>query len=281
MTKLQKASGNEELFHLRDTYKHKEKVNNLYLMNEWLQSSKAYQTILFCDMGDGMAAFKDEGDFYRVVFALSDGVLFRFPTLDKDLCCDLVEIGGKTDPKETYGEQLLLSNGFAIVDHQEQMRFCCGELHQQAVEMKETYLRQLQTLQLRYTCAGLSEFKKIKQLVHKELGRYDAIDLDDNGMLEEAQKGNIICFAGKDKIAAAYFFKPYAGRIVVEPEYRGQHLSKMLRMLFIAQERWHDSKENQYDWVRMGNEPSRRCLLSVGAVSTGKEKKRFVKLCST
>lgn len=277
MIKLQKAAGNEELLALKGAYQHRREINNLYLMNEWLRFPEAYRTISFFNTEDGMAAFKDEGDFYRVVFAASSGGYLQIPTLDKELCCDLVKIGGETVYEKTHEEQFLYNNGFSLIDCQEQLRFCCGSLHVQAMEKKESILRQLQEMHLQYVRAGIPELKEIRRLIRKEMGRYDAILLNDRALEVEAQKGNIVCLLGVDGIVAAYFCQPYSGWIVVSPDYRGKQLSKMLRLLFIAQKRWADSTENQYDWVSVDNEPSRRCLFSVGAVLTGKVKNRFLK----
>ena len=277
MTKLQKATGNEQLLALKAAYNHQRNVNNLYLMNEWLQSPEAYQAIVYQDLGNGMAAFRDEGDFYRVVFALPVGSCYHFPPLDKELCCDLVEIGGEAAPAKEYGEDFLFDNGFSLIDCQKQLRFCCGSQHRQAVKKEESILRQLRAMHLQYINAGRGELEEIRRLIRRELGRYDAVLLNERELEAEAQKNNIVCIKGTNGIAAAYFFQAAGGRIVVAPAYRGKRLSEMLRMLFIAQERWLNSRENQYDWVGADNTPSLRCLFSIGAVATGKVKKRFIR----
>lgn len=228
-----------------------------------------------------MVAFKDEGDFYRIVFALRTFFAdYEFPYIDKELCCDLVKIGGRNADIENDGERILTNNGFSLLECHDQLRFCCGNLHHQAMEKKEFCLQWLHERHLQYVFAGPADLDAVQNLICLGLGRYDAICLSEEFFLREAELGNIVCLMAADEMAAVYFFQPWGGRIVVSPAYRGKRLSEMLRMLFITQPRWLNSKQNQYDWVRTDNEPSRRCLLSIGAVPTGKIKKRFIKASS-
>lgn len=227
--------------------------------------------------GDALFLFIDRGDYYMMLFSGVSGDTYAIPSADKEISCDVFEMAESGNRNEKELNALFLKNGFICKHKYEQFRLSYGKLHKRAIEYVEQNYLAFQQMGLSVEPPKLKDKQEIEDLISSKISKYDKLDLSTDEWKSQVNNGNIICIYKDDILAAVYCFSHQAGRIVVKEQYQGKNLSTYLRMYFAAQPRWENSQENQYAWVEFGNLASKKALIKVDAINTGKLKYRYIK----
>ena len=228
-------------------------------------------------MGQTLFLFVEQGEYYLMFFVGLSPWTARFPSVEKDICCDVFEGAIVLEPEKGELHQFLEQNGFVCENKYEQVTFSYGKLHTRALDFITNKFWYLNERGLRVGVVRLEDKPEIERLIISQISKYDNIIINDEEWQTEINNENIVGIFDGDILVAFYYFSPKAGRILVKEEYRGHNLSVYLRMYFAAQARWKNSHQNQYDWVEDINLSSKRTFEKLGAVYTGKIKYRYIK----
>lgn len=251
--------------------------NNVYLIDGSLNVGSIFGGAFFAESEEGMLCFLDRGTHYQLVLSVLPKTGNCLPEMDKEVCCEFIEYsGGNLERAEPF-QAFLRVNGFEQISVFQELRYCAGQLHSSAKAKLQNELAYLKRLGMSLEPARPESKEEIERLIFNEIGKYDRLSFGETEWLNQISRGNITAIYHEEELAAFDLFQPSGSRFVVKPSFRGMGLGHIVKIAFLAEERWEHSGQWQREWVAIGNTPSQKTMQKLGYSQTNRLRYRFIR----
>ena len=231
--------------------------NNVYLLDHFLSDGGHFRGAFLEEREGCVVCFLDQNTHYQLIMSVPFASGCCLPKMDKEVCCEFVAYSsGHGEGAERF-QTLLRQNGFNLLGVYQELRYCAGRLHPGAKAQLQDALAYLER--------------------SSEIGKYDAFTCGEAEWSEQIARGNVIAIYRGDELVAFDFFQPTGSRFVVKPAFRGMQLGYIVKIAYLAEERWERSEQWQRAWVATDNAPSRRTMQKLGYSQTNRLRYRFIR----
>ncbi len=251
--------------------------NNVYLLDHFLSDGGHFRGAFLEEREGCVVCFLDQNTHYQLIMSVPFASGCCLPKMDKEVCCEFVAYSsGHGEGAERF-QTLLRQNGFNLLGVYQELRYCAGRLHPGAKAQLQDALAYLERLEMHLEPARPESKEDIERLVSSEIGKYDAFTCGEAEWSEQIARGNVIAIYRGDELVAFDFFQPTGSRFVVKPAFRGMQLGYIVKIAYLAEERWERSEQWQRAWVATDNAPSRRTMQKLGYSQTNRLRYRFIR----
>ena len=251
--------------------------NNVYLLDSYLNEGNIFRGAFVTELDGGVACYLDRDTHYQLILSVVAKCEYCLPQMDKEVCCEWIAYSDGCLEQTEQFQTLLRANGFKQIGVFQELRYCAGQLHAEAKAQLQSERAYLKRLGMSLEPARPESKEEIERLIFTEIGKYDRLTFGETEWLNQIACGNVTAIYHKEELAAFDLFQPSGSRFVVKPSFRGKRLGHIVKIAFLAEERWEHAGQWQREWVAVGNTPSQKTMQKLGYSQTNRSRYRFIR----